>query len=1615
MEKAIKVIFRVLLWTLLGIVGLVALIVFLLYLPPVQDLVVPQVLKMVNKPGEMEISVKKLRLGFPLDLTVDSLSLVTPGMEVATGHATLGVALTPLLTGEIVADGLTLDKTDFRLGTPDSAFYMNARMESASLSGARVHLASQRVRVSTLAVDSGRVEMAIRPDTIPKPLPVDSVPVNWHVTLDHGSLKRIDYDMSIEPTITDLSCHLAKGDIKGADVDMRYNTVKVEEVAMSDADARYIYPTPEYLASHPIPPAALRLDSISAAYALSHPTVPWTVTCDRISLTSSRAVYAMAGYKPVGDNFDLNYIQASEIEIRIDSFLNRATIVKAPIRRIHARERCGIPLELKGLFEMDSTALNAKGMTLTTPSSNISLTAMMGLPPAEGESEAAASVSVENLPFLVDLTAEVSNDDMRRLVPAAFAPIVAGLPRGVPLYLRADASGSMADIKAETISLTLPRHLSLEASGHLRDVTDIAKAVGELEIKGAMPNGSFLKPTLMDAKLARQVNLPPMTLRGGVELDRGDIAGDITATAADGSVALAGEWHNRVKGYAVSLDARKFPIQAIMPGLGVSDVTATLDLEGEGLDPFSPATDLQAKVDLLHAGYHGVGYDNITADVALAGGNASLTATSANRGAAFTLKADGNLTGDTLRWRFDGDVKDINLQTLHLSDSIAQGSLALTGEAAVTLPKTRVTRMGRRKVTVTTPMSVDADLNVSHLYWRMPGGTVNASGILAKVATDSARTMLDVDNGDLCLKAYTPVSLDSLMARMTATTAALDRSMASRRLQVDSIQRELPPFDLSLTAGEHNILANYLLDSNISFDSLSVTAANDSLLTASARLGGFKTGETRLDSISLNMRQMGGILLYNLSVNNRPGTFDQFAHIDAKGFVGKDKFSLLFNQKNIKEETGFSFGSVVTMPAENTFALRFVPYHPIIGYKDWEINRDNFISYNLKTRHIDANIDLRGEASSLKLFTERNEADSAQEAIRLQITDLKLQDWLAINPFAPPIKGDLSADMSITLGDKSLDGHGMVSLADLYYGREKVGDFDLDLTLATNTAGTIRATTSLMVDGVKTITASGNLNDSTAINPFMLDFKMIHFPLSVVNPFLPKGTAKLRGMLNGEMDITGEMSAPTFNGWLQFDSTGIDATMLGSSFEFSEIKIPVKDNLVTFDNFAIKAVNDNPLTINGTADISSLSDVKLDLRLGASNTQLVGSKRKKGQDVYGKAYIDLDASVKGAMSSFLDVRAKLKILPGTNVTYVIPDVQSAIASRSNAEMVKFVNFADTAAVAAADSLTRQGLALNIDATLEISQGSTIAVDLSADGKNRAQVQASGRVNYTSDYLGDERVTGRVDLNEGFVRYGMPPVLSEKLFNIEEGSYVVFNGQMLNPVLNLHAYDEIKANVNTDGNSRMATFNVGLNVTGTLENMNVAFDLSTTDDLTVQNELQSMSPDQRANQAMNLLLYGSYTGPGTKASTMGNPLYSFLEGQLNNLASSAIKGVDISFGIDQLDRTRDGVNASAMSYSYRVSKSLFDDRFKIVVGGNYTTDADADENFAQNLIADISFEYRLNKQGTMYVKLFRHTGYESILEGEITQTGVGFVYKKKIRSIKDLFNWLTPRRKEDVVK
>jgi hypothetical protein len=968
------------------------------------------------------------------------------------------------------------------------------------------------------------------------------------------------------------------------------------------------------------------------------------------------------------------------------------------------------------------------------------------------------------------------------------------------------------------------------------------------------------------------------------------------------------------------------------------------------------------------------------------------------------MSLDATLHRDLISWDLDGDIRELDLRALGVTDSLMAGSMRIASVGCYA-PRTD---------------SIAATASIAHLNWQQGSALLTSDAVSATLLSSAGSgTQADFtdSSGSLTADFSSPLPLMELATRFgRASTLAMNMT-EQRNVVVDSLQHVLPQFTFSASALSPSIISQYLATDELDFNHLKVSAVNDTSIRANATLLGFRSGsDIRVDTLSADLHQKDDALLLDVDMGNRPGTFDEFAQVCLRGGIRGNRGMFYLKQQNIQGETGYSLGFNAEM-TDSLVTIKLDPLNPVIAYKNWTVNDGNFVEFNPFTYHIDANLDAAGDASRVQLFTAHSHHDTEADAdeddmmtptndLTLRVTDIVLADWLKLNPFAPPVEGTVSADIKLDYEDlTTLNGTGTVNLRGLTYGKQRVGDFDLGVDLAT-TRGVVNADVSLLVDGVKTITATGALNDSTKSSPFLLDMEMVRMPLAVLNPFLPSDMARMSGMLSGNMKVDGSLTQPIFNGTLHFDSAAVTVPMIGSGFKFAETPVEVDSSRIRFNDFAIYGSNDNPLRINGDVDVSSLISPRVDLNMEGQNMMLVNSKKKKGVDVYGKVYADLAATVQGNMR-FMRVDVDAALLPQTNVTYIMSDAQTQIALQSSSNLVKFVNFNDTSTVQSSDSIDTSSMMFMVNASLNVRQGSTVTVDLSADGQNRAQVKGEGTLDYSLTPLTSEgRMTGRFTINSGFVRYSLP-VISEKLFNFTPGSYIAFNGDMMNPVLSVNAVDEVRANVTRDGeNSRLVNFDVALDVTGTLEQMNVAFDLSTDDDITVQNELQSMSSEQRANQAMNLLLYGVYSGSGTSgnANLSGNALYSFLASQLNTWAANSIKGVDVSFGMDQYNRTLDGSTSTATNYSYKVSKSLFDDRFKIVVGGKYSTDADVDENFAQNLISDISFEYLLNDAGSMYVRLFRHTGYESILEGEITQTGVGFVVKRKIRRLIDIFRF-----------
>ena len=92
-----------------------------------------------------------------------------------------------------------------------------------------------------------------------------------------------------------------------------------------------------------------------------------------------------------------------------------------------------------------------------------------------------------------------------------------------------------------------------------------------------------------------------------------------------------------------------------------------------------------------------------------------------------------------------------------------------------------------------------------------------------------------------------------------------------------------------------------------------------------------------------------------------------------------------------------------------------------------------------------------------------------------------------------------------------------------------------------------------------------------------------------------------------------------------------------------------------------------------------------------------------------------------------------------------------------------------------------------------------------------------------------------------------------------------------------------------------------------------------------------------------------------------------------------------------------------NYSFSFSKRFFNDRITIVIGGEVNSGDRPDKTAGGNsFINNVSLEWKLNKSGNRNIRVFYDKNYQSLLEGEIIETGIGYVYKRKLNKLKELF-------------
>ena len=143
-------------------------------------------------------------------------------------------------------------------------------------------------------------------------------------------------------------------------------------------------------------------------------------------------------------------------------------------------------------------------------------------------------------------------------------------------------------------------------------------------------------------------------------------------------------------------------------------------------------------------------------------------------------------------------------------------------------------------------------------------------------------------------------------------------------------------------------------------------------------------------------------------------------------------------------------------------------------------------------------------------------------------------------------------------------------------------------------------------------------------------------------------------------------------------------------------------------------------------------------------------------------------------------------------------------------------------------------------------------------------------------------------------------------------------------------------------------------------------------------------------------------------TASSALSSFLDAKINELAGSAMKSVSVNVGINDAQNAETG--GTYKNYSFSFSKRFWNDRMTIVIGGEVNSGDRPQGN--DSFINNVSLEWKISEKSDRYIRLFYDKNYESLLEGEIIETGVGYVYKRKFNNLNELLIFRKKNKEEE---
>ncbi|MBL4594657.1 MAG: translocation/assembly module TamB [Flavobacteriales bacterium] len=552
-------------------------------------------------------------------------------------------------------------------------------------------------------------------------------------------------------------------------------------------------------------------------------------------------------------------------------------------------------------------------------------------------------------------------------------------------------------------------------------------------------------------------------------------------------------------------------------------------------------------------------------------------------------------------------------------------------------------------------------------------------------------------------------------------------------------------------------------------------------------------------------------------------------------------------------------------------------------------------------------------------------------------------------------------------------------------------------------------------DHIPTILFGGYYYPNKEAENLDLTLELYQTELSMFDAYTKDFLSGFNGRANANVSLTGTLQKPKLRGNLTLQNTDFTVIYLNTKYRTNLCKINITPDMISFDNIEFLDEKNNVAVANGTVYHTWFSDWSIDIGLDVKNFLALNTTERDNSLYYGRAFVTGFVDI-GSYDKQLNIDVDIKTEKNTTLNIPLSDSKELVENN----FIEFISKDSTnLKVELEEDVDLSNIEMNFD--LEITPDAQVRLIFDDQIGDVMRSRGSGNLKLQINNDGDLNMYGKYFVKDGDYLFTLQNVINKR-FDLEEGGTISWNGSPYNAEINLTAVYRLRARLydllaNIDTNDiykKRIPVDLKLRMRNEMMNPDISFDIHLpTADEDTRSKVRSVLyvNDKEENiqelnkQVFSLLVLNTFLPPPGAESTYNasgvgtSTSIEMFSNQISNWLSKISNDFDIGVNI------RPGDELSNEEYELALSTQLFNDR--LVLDGNLGySDRENVSNEAQNtnnLIGDISLEYKITKDGRLRAKAFNNSNQFSLEETNSPYTqGLGLSYKVEYDTNKDFW-------------